>query len=120
MNVVKADLVAAMAQKRKRLKKKHRDEDDVDRLRQENRQLKSIVRSLTKQLKKASKGVHRLSDLEEMMEHDSPEEKKEIKGHGCPTCKQGKLERVKIVGREFDRCRECGWRSKAQKTQETD
>lgn len=104
----------------KRKKRKKRESDELEQLRNENRELKSIVRSLTKQLKKVSKGSFRLSALEEMVEeHGFQEEKRQERKHRCAEC-SGELEQIKVVGREFHRCKNCGWRSKANKTKETD
>lgn len=103
-------------------KKKQRDsgnEDDkqLELLEKENRELKILVRSLTKQLKKLSKGGgkakrERVEELEDQFG--------EVEGDKCPQCSRGDLKELKVANRIIPYCSldECGWRGKAIKDEQ--
>lgn len=89
-------------------KKRHNKEDDVFRLEEENRELKALNRSLLKQLKKKSKGIHR----EYSLDPDYKEPKKPIKEEGCTHCGKGILNKLEVAGRVFKICNLCKHRIK--------
>lgn len=92
--------------------KDKREEDEVDRLLKENRELKSINRSLTKQLKKLAKGIHRQEALEvlETVE-DAPKKEESDKSRECPNCSRNQLKEIIVAGRLFHRCDICDYKS---------
>lgn len=105
-------MVARVNKKRKRAKKAD-DDDYIDRLLKENRELKSINRTLLKQLKKLSKGINK-DAYEEALDEVVHEPKKENPKQACEQCGKGRLNEIDIAGRKFLRCNNemCGWKSK--------
>lgn len=92
-------------------KKSKREDDYVEKLEKEIRELKSINRSLMKQLKKLSKGIHR-EEYESALEEVHTRGKKKQEEPECPNCgKPGGLKEVNIAGRLFQRCTLCEWKS---------
>ena len=91
------------------------DEQRIDELEKEVRELKAINRSLMKQLKKLSKGINRL-EFEQALERleDEQEIGKKIPSNKqqkkCPDCGNIGLRETEIAGRRFASC-ECGYRS---------
>lgn len=81
-------------------------QDNESRLEQEVRDLKSLVRSLQKRLRKVDKGFKE-EEAEEV--EDFPVSEK------CNECGKGTLSTVRVAGREFKRCNVCEYRSKAKK-----
>lgn len=97
-------------------KKDKRENDELERLEKENRQLKAINRSLTKQLKKLAKGIHRqdaLEILEKLEEEPSNAQKEDPKRdqRGCPSCGRLGLREIIVAGRRFERCEICDYKS---------
>lgn len=85
-----------------------RDTDEVEKLRKQLREAKSIIRSLQKQLKKLNKGTgKRRNNHKEKFE---PEELEPIPN--CPGCGKGVLVETEVVGRKFIRCELCQYREK--------
>lgn len=72
---------------------------DVDVLEARIRELKSIIRSLQKKLKKASKGYrkHFIDETEEV-------EDKLL----CPHCSKGNIKETVVLGYVFQNCSTCG------------
>lgn len=112
--------------KRRVRKKKHdKEQDYVEQLEKEVRELKAINRSLLKQIKKLSKGINR-QEYEEALETVENGEKEEkinrrrtSRGDGrssrdgdCPHCGKGWIREVDINGRIFGRCDRCEHRTK--------
>ena len=94
--------------------KKRKEEDEVEKLEKEIRELKMINRSLLKRLRKVDKGFDEfIKDKSEERQNEKYEEEKKP---DCPNCRKGFTARVNIAGRNFSRCEVCGWRSKAEKT----
>jgi hypothetical protein len=95
---------------RKRAKKFEREKDRIDELEKQVRELKSINRSLLKQLKKLTRSKHEFENI--LTEEDEiklePVEK-------CTECGKGNIITVDIVGRVFQRCDVCDWRSRSRK-----
>ena len=111
----KADSVLRI---RKRTKaKRSTEEDRVDELEKEVRELKGLNRSLMKQLKKLSKGINRLEFEEALERLDNEQEISEKtkgskdSGRKCPDCNSKSLNQFELAGRKFERCEVCGYRS---------
>ncbi len=73
---------------------------DIDSLEIKIRELKSIIRSLQKKLKKASKG-YRKHLIEEVDLDD-----REL----CPNCAKGEIRHTIILNRVFSSCSQCDWK----------
>lgn len=101
-------------------KKAKKEEDYTEKLEKEIRELKSINRSLMKQLKKLSKGINR-EEFEEALEEKviTRGKKKEESDRGeprCPECSRaGEFREITIAGRRFERCEHCGYKSRRLK-----
>ena len=91
---------------------KKKNEDEIDRLEEQIRELKSINRSLMKRLKKVDRHY---KDVINEREEDSDTEKERTK-RTCSHCERGELTEVNLLGRVFERCTVCDWRSKTKKT----
>jgi predicted transcriptional regulator len=103
------------------MSRKKRDEvDEVEKLQKEIRELKSVNRTLAKQLRKLSKGAHRLAELEEIIaeeienkiEYEQPEEKKKE----CQVCDKGELKIVELGAKNYLFCTNCRYRKETKKT----
>lgn len=75
---------------------------------------KSIIRSLKKENNQLRK---KLQQLENQLGPKEPREEKEqeFKLPKCPKCNQHAIEQMEFVGRIFDVCQHCSYRSKARK-----
>lgn len=97
-------------------RKKSSEDDTIERLEKEIRELKTINRSLLRRLKKVDKNYSK--EIEESYEEKTQQEPmshaKVYKSY-CTECAKGTLEEVTVAGRKFIRCELCGFRSKAQK-----
>lgn len=92
----------------KKVSKKRQKDDYVEQLEKEVRELKSIVRSLQKKLKRVDKGFK--------IEHESKEDTRTIPNKiYCPECSKDELKTIDIAGRKFERCETCGYRNRARK-----
>jgi len=91
----------------------NKEEDEVTRLEKEIRELKSINRSLMKQLKKLAKGIHKqeVEEALEKLEDNGPKEKEPDKSRECPNCGRNGLKEIIVAGRLFHRCDICSYRS---------
>lgn len=93
-------------------RKKFTEDDEIERLREEIRELKSVNRSLLKRLKKIDRNYE--ERLEEEREKDFKEtfEKKETKKESlCPKCAKGQLKvNSDIPGRIITSCETCEYR----------
>jgi len=99
--------------KKRRSKKRDREEDYVEKLEAEVRELKSINRSLLKQLKKLARGIHK-EEYEQTLEEIGHGKKKEDdidRGPTCPQCQSKRIIETSIAGRRFQRCQVCDWKS---------
>lgn len=121
-NVVKAHLVQRVSRKRAKRREKDEDEDRIEQLEKEVRELKSINRSLLRQLKKLSKGINKQEYEEalDIIENGSKDEKNNRKGtstgdggssSSCPECSREGLREISIAGRKFLRCSVCEYKS---------
>ena len=90
---------------------KKRNEDEISRLEEQIRELKSINRSLMKRLKKVDR--HYKDTINERDE-EAPE--KEGNKRTCFNCERGDITEVNLLGRVFERCTVCDWRSGTKKT----
>lgn len=94
-------------------KKNDREDDIVERLEKEIRELKSINRSLLKRLKKVDKEYHKSLDAaEETKEEDLQEIAKPIKLKNCNDCGKGTIKEINLMGRIFLECSGCGPKGK--------
>ena len=88
---------------------KKRKDDDITRLEKENRELKSLNRSLMKRLKKVDRLWKEEFEKEPEVEEDHflpPAPKK------CPECSNNIIV-IEVAGRKLEKCSWCNWRSKA-------
>lgn len=94
-------------------KKAKREEDELTRLEQEVRELKAINRSLTKQLKKLAKGIHKeeIEEALEKLEDPREQEDKEDRLPPCPGCGRNGLRETILAGRRFRSCTICDYKS---------
>ena len=100
-------------QKNTRKKRKHRDSDEevIEQLQKEIRELKSINRSLMKRLKKVDREYHKALEEEE-----SPRPKVKKEEFSCTNCGKGHLvDNKSIPGRVFKSCTSCDYRGKIEK-----
>lgn len=87
---------------RKKKRTRDSDEDTIDRLNSELRDLKALNRSLLRRIKKLDR------NYEESLEQEEPEytppPKKTLPK--CPNCKEGELEQVEIesLGKKYSKC----------------
>lgn len=100
------------SKKKVKTKKLQKEEQYVDQLEKEIRELKYINRSLMKQLKKMSKGINKL-EFEQALERldDEKEQTKAPRGKCCPECAGNRLREIEVAGRRFERCEQCGYKS---------
>lgn len=92
-----------------------REQRVIDRLEQENRELKKQVRSLQKHLKKLSRGYMNYLDQEDTNKEEALKEVKksaEEAAKVCWTCGQKTYNIVHVANRRFRRCKECGKQGK--------
>lgn len=82
-------------------RKKPDDEDRVEELEQQIRELKSINRHLMKRLKKLDRGFK----YDEIYDEDDVSNK-----NMCPDCSRGELIEIFIINRKLTRCEICGYR----------
>jgi hypothetical protein len=94
-------------------KKYKREEDTAERLEKENRELKALVRSLQRRLKKIDKDYAKEMAEENKERHlkDDFEEPLEFKVK-CTHCERGHVIEIDIVGRKFERCTTCDYRKR--------
>ena len=90
---------------------KKKDDSEIDRLEQQIRELKSINRSLMKRLRKVDR--HYKEIINEPEEDNTIEDK--ATKRSCPQCTRGEIAEVNLLGRIFERCSVCDWRSKTKK-----
>lgn len=89
-----------------------RDKDDeMESLRREIRELKSINRQLMKQVKKLNKGYNKTKDDTD----DEPEEKEEVQKERCPKCTSPAIHDLEIKlsngkPKVLKFCSACGWK----------
>lgn len=90
-----------------------REQNDIERLEKQVRELKAINRSLMKQLKKMAKGIYKAEAEEalEKLEEYVPKKDKQVEEPVCPECTRKGLKEVIVAGRLFRRCETCGWKS---------
>ena len=109
--------MAVRTKKRKKAKRYEKEQDQIELLEKENRELKAINRSLLKQLKKLSRGINKEEydkAIEEINEvKKEPDQSSHVKK--CPECSRASLTEFIIAGRLFERCNICDYKSKAIK-----
>jgi len=94
-------------------RKKSEEEDKIELLEEQIRNLKSIVKSLVRRLKKVDKKFV-YDDLQEA-ETSSKFEDTPKKLKVCPFCRQAQIEEFQVAGRKIGKCNSCGKRTKAEK-----
>jgi len=104
-----------MSNNSRQKRKKSSEDDTIERLEKEIRELKTINRSLLRRLKKVDKNYSK--SVEELIEepvYEQPKLEKQYKKY-CTECAKGVIQEVIVAGRKFIRCDLCGHRSKAEK-----
>lgn len=100
-----------------RKKQKRREEDEVETLQKEVRELKAVNRSLMKRLKKVDREyaeqIEKINQEIAVREHDSGGEI--TRSIPCEHCGKGRIEEIDIVGRKFEKCTVCDYRRKVPK-----
>ena len=97
-------------------RKQQREIDLVDRLEKENRELKALVRSLQKRLKKVDRDYKvelETASKERQMEEDERIVKPAAKK--CDACGKGHHFEVDILGRIFINCSSCDYKARKPK-----
>lgn len=92
-------------------KKHKREEDIVGRLEKENRELKALVRSLQRRLKKVDKEYKtelEESNKERYLKEDAPE----LPDNKCTHCERGNIIETVISKWRFLRCNTCDFKEK--------
>lgn len=92
-------------------RKNNREEDKVESLEIQVRELKSENRQLHKRLKKLSRGYYKY--LEEDV-HEEPEPIKKEEKRICFDCTRGEMVLHIILNRRFRECNVCGRRTKTK------
>jgi hypothetical protein len=87
-------------------KKRNEDDDIIERLEKENRELRIENRALLKRLKKVDRNFNKRNNREEK-EHEPD--------FDCPSCQKGWLVEIIMGPRVLDRCSTCDYRSKTRK-----
>lgn len=93
---------------------RRKERSKEDELEEENRHLKSIIRSLQKQIKKLSKGNRKVEELEELLKEDQIQKESSTsilqkdKRERCPKCKTGTLEEAELGKYKLMLCRGSG------------
>lgn len=103
-----------MTKNTRQKRKKSSEDDTIERLEKEIRELKTINRSLLRRLKKVDKNYSKALEEEENAIDDVYEPPKVYKKY-CDQCGKGSVEEVVVAGRKFVRCGLCGYRSRAEK-----
>jgi predicted RNase H-like nuclease (RuvC/YqgF family) len=94
-------------------KKYEREEDLVDRLEKENRELKATIRSLERRLKKVDKDFRKeMEDVQKEHLLEKEHSRSVPKGRKCEHCGKGHIIEIDIVGRKFESCDTCDYRKK--------
>ena len=95
-------------------KRYKREENQLDRLEKENRQLKALNKSLLKRLRKVSKGYNRF--LMEEAEEEKQEALDEVGKEVDKTCWDcgGDYKIIKILDRRWRQCQGCQKRGKVK------
>ena len=92
------------------MKKKHHDE--LERLEQENKELKQEVRLLNRRLKKLSKNQRDETDDEPFADFEKKTYEVENR---CEQCRQGRIITIDLGPRKQQGCNNCDWRGKITK-----
>jgi hypothetical protein len=97
-------------------RKKNRENDYIYDLEQKNRELKNTLRTLTRRLKKVSKGYYKyLADCDELLEQEEVQKfKKEVKKEMVKVCHDcgGEYKLIIVANRRFRLCQGCGKKGK--------
>lgn len=97
-------------------KRKDNQEDSIERLQGRIKELESTNKTLRKRLKRLEKYSEQFIETVEAAVEESHEETQPQKSISrCPECVKGTMAIIKITDRQFERCQECGFRTKARK-----
>ncbi len=97
--------------KKSRQKRKDKEESIVERLEKENRDLKSQIRSLSRQIKKLSKN-QRVEELFNEVETNITDREDHNR---CKECGKGYIVTIDLGPRKQKGCNTCLWRGKITK-----
>lgn len=89
-------------------KRKKEDVDKLEQLERDNKSLRTLNRSLMRQLKKLNRDIN----FEELSEEETFED---IPKNQCPQCTRGTIKEVDLGPRKFSRCEVCNYRTKTIK-----
>lgn len=94
-------------------KKKSEDQDRIEFLEEQIRDLKSINKSLVRRLKKIDKKFvyEEFQENEPNLKFDQTTVRLKI----CSFCKKLEVEEFEVAGRKIGKCNSCGKRTKAEK-----
>lgn len=107
-NSIKKKNVSKTTFKSKTGSKTHKSE--LERLREQVRDLKSIVRNLKKQLSRVNKRNWRVEELEEIVEEALLNEHEDVGSARCESCHKGNIKVVDLGHRKLAICSDCGER----------
>lgn len=95
-------------------RKKDSDEETIERLEKENRELKQLNRSLLKRLRKISKGINEEEFEEAEAEVKVKRSTKTFAEDDCTNCGKGRLVMIDFGARKQIGCNNptCNWRGK--------
>lgn len=102
----------------KKDRKFEREKDHIEYLEKFVRELKSVNRSLLKQLKKISKGINKEeyeNKLDELELSNGKKKERKPEDKKCPECFRGNIIEIDIASRKFQRCSICEYKSKVIK-----
>ena len=89
--------------------RKDREEDTVDRLERENRELKAVNRQLQKRLKKVDRRFKAKREMIETKEERELDKAEEKRPGDCPRCKENDITEIDMGVKTYETCR-CGFR----------
>ena len=85
--------------------KKRQENDEIEHLKSENRELKSKIKSLERHIKKLNKEYKTEYNQEDLIEEDHTE--KTPKVERCPICTRGNIQIVELGVRKLMSCTVC-------------
>lgn len=94
-------------------KRYDREDRIAERLKEENRELKQINRSLMKQVKKLSRGYLKFTTAEtKAEEQEAVHEAKETAKKICFSCNEGEYKEIIVMNRRWRQCQACNKKGK--------
>lgn len=86
--------------------------------RNESEYYKGIIRNLKSEVRHLRKRLKELENQQSNYQYSETEEIDLDTRVNCPQCGKGKLDVIKIVNRQFEKCSLCSYRTKARKSEE--